>query len=67
MTKSNLIEQLKDQVSLLPNGDLIYEMMVTSYDLGNRNGYLEAEEKYKPILENYQKLVELMKEQKCLN
>jgi UTP-glucose-1-phosphate uridylyltransferase len=60
---SNTLQQLKEQVMLLPNGDLVYEMMVTSYDLGNRNGYLEAEEKYKPVLENYQKLVELMKEE----
>jgi hypothetical protein len=57
------IEQLKEQVMLLPNGDFVYDLMVTSYDLGHRNGYLEAEEKYKSTLESYQKLVELLKEE----
>lgn len=61
--QQNTIEQYKDQVLLLPNGDLIYEMMVTTYDLGHRNGYLEAEEKYKPVLEDFKKLVTLIRRQ----
>ena len=61
MTKRvEILQQFKDKVQNLQNGDLIFDLMMTAYSIGNTDGQIEVEERYTRIIENYKKLVELM-------
>ena len=53
--------QFKDQLFTLPNGDLIYELMETTYKIAYVDGYEDAKQTYEPTIEKYKKLVELLK------
>lgn len=59
--QSELASQFKDQLLKLPNGDLLHELMETTYKIAYADGYEEAKQTYEPIIEKYKELVELLK------
>lgn len=61
MTKRvEILQQFKDKVQNLQNGDFIFDLMMTAYSIGNTDGQIEAEERYKSIIGSCEQIVELM-------